>query len=347
MALGLGGVALAVTLPTTFTAGAPISASQINANFEALNTGKQENLVGNPVVSSTGAELLRLNEDGGFSVQGTLSGTGSVPVTGEGTRMMWIPSKSAFRVGTLGFGSGTAWDDVNIGASSTAMGFNTTASGLSSTAMGTRTTASGDYSTAMGSHATAGQEGSFVYGDRSTTANVVATNTNQFIVRAVGGVRFYSSRNTNPALGSVAGCFLFDAGTGWSCTSDRNAKTAFQSGDAQGVLEKVARLPLHTWQMKGQSARVRHLGATAQDFRAAFGLGENETSINSVDADGVALAAIQGLNAKVDAKQKTIDAQQRINDAQTITIRQQGAEMASLKQQNEDILARLDQLEAK
>jgi len=40
----------------------------------------------------------------------------------------------------------------------------------------------------------------------------------------------------------------------------------------------------------------------AQDFRAAFGLGENDPTITTVDADGVALAAIQGLNAKLEEK---------------------------------------------
>lgn len=33
----------------------------------------------------------------------------------------------------------------------------------------------------------------------------------------------------------------------------------------------------------------------AQDFYAAFGLGESEKHIGTIDADGVALAAIQGL----------------------------------------------------
>ena len=47
---------------------------------------------------------------------------------------------------------------------------------------------------------------------------------------------------------------------------------------------------------------MRHLGPTAQDFRAAFGLGHNDTTISSVDAPGVALAAIQGLNAKLEAR---------------------------------------------
>lgn len=38
-----------------------------------------------------------------------------------------------------------------------------------------------------------------------------------------------------------------------------------------------------------------------QDFRAAFGLGESDVAINTIDADSVALSAIQGLNAKLES----------------------------------------------
>jgi hypothetical protein len=40
----------------------------------------------------------------------------------------------------------------------------------------------------------------------------------------------------------------------------------------------------------------------AQDFRAAFGLGSDDKIITKVDVNGVALAAIQGLNAKLEAR---------------------------------------------
>ena len=40
----------------------------------------------------------------------------------------------------------------------------------------------------------------------------------------------------------------------------------------------------------------------AQDFSAAFGVGEKETMIATIDADGVALAAIQGLYEIVQEK---------------------------------------------
>ena len=58
-------------------------------------------------------------------------------------------------------------------------------------------------------------------------------------------------------------------------------------------------MAVQTWAYT-KSAGVRHLGPVAQDFKAAFGLGSSDKHIATVDADGVALAAIQGLNQKVE-----------------------------------------------
>jgi len=44
----------------------------------------------------------------------------------------------------------------------------------------------------------------------------------------------------------------------------------------------------------------------AQDFHAAFGLGADDKHIADVDEGGVALAAIQGLNQKLNAKDAEI-----------------------------------------
>jgi hypothetical protein len=65
------------------------------------------------------------------------------------------------------------------------------------------------------------------------------------------------------------------------------------------VLAKVAALPLSEWNYKLEGAGRRHVGPMAQDFQAAFGLnGGDDKHISVVDETGVALAAIQGLNAK-------------------------------------------------
>lgn len=80
-------------------------------------------------------------------------------------------------------------------------------------------------------------------------------------------------------------------------TSDRNAKENFSPVDTREILDKVAELPLSIWNFKGDDADTRHLGPMAQDFHATFGLGDTDTGIATVDLDGVALAAIQGLNS--------------------------------------------------
>jgi trimeric autotransporter adhesin len=53
---------------------------------------------------------------------------------------------------------------------------------------------------------------------------------------------------------------------------------------------------------------TQHVGPMAQDFHAAFGVGPDDKHIATVDADGVALAAIQGLNQKLEQQLKEKDA---------------------------------------
>jgi hypothetical protein len=60
----------------------------------------------------------------------------------------------------------------------------------------------------------------------------------------------------------------------------------------------------------------------AQDFKAAFGLGNDDRSIGTVDSEGVALAAIQGLNQKLD--------QQR---AENVELKRELVELKMLVQQ--------------
>jgi hypothetical protein len=88
--------------------------------------------------------------------------------------------------------------------------------------------------------------------------------------------------------------------------SDRNLKENFEEIDAKEVLAKVANLPITKWNYKADENRTLHIGPMAQDFKAAFGLGDNEKKISMMDSDGVALAAIKGLSQIVDDKNKEI-----------------------------------------
>lgn len=90
----------------------------------------------------------------------------------------------------------------------------------------------------------------------------------------------------------------FCTGTAWVDVCDKNAKEGFAEICPEEVLKKVADLPVTTWRYKGQDKL--HIGPTAQDFYAAFGFGESDTTITAVDTNGVSLAAIKGLKAEND-----------------------------------------------
>ncbi len=88
--------------------------------------------------------------------------------------------------------------------------------------------------------------------------------------------------------------------------SDREVKRDFAPVNPREILDKITRLPIQTWSYAGK-VEVRHAGPVAQEFRAAFGLGEDDRHIATVDADGVALLAIQGLNQKLEEKNREIE----------------------------------------
>jgi Chaperone of endosialidase len=69
--------------------------------------------------------------------------------------------------------------------------------------------------------------------------------------------------------------------------------------DGAEVLEKLASLPISSWNYIGDDPSVRHLGPMAQDFAKAFGLGADERLISGIDAQGVAMVAIQALYRRV------------------------------------------------
>jgi len=77
--------------------------------------------------------------------------------------------------------------------------------------------------------------------------------------------------------------------------SDRGVKENFEAVDGREVLARLAKIPIESWNLKSQDPSIRHIGPMAQDFYSAFCVGEDNRHIGTTDADGVALAAIQGL----------------------------------------------------
>jgi hypothetical protein len=146
---------------------------------------------------------------------------------------------------------------------------------------------------AAGYHARDVHAGAFVWSDYVSGSKTVSdTVKNEFVVRASGGTEIYSSEALSSGVELAAG-----GGSGAS-VSDSNVKTDIVPLDDGSVSAKVAALPLSTWQYKSERG-VRHVGPMAQDFYAAFGVGEDDRHITSIDEDGVALAAIKALNRKM------------------------------------------------
>jgi len=190
-----------------------------------------------------------------------------------------------------------------------------------------------------------GDEGSFVWAG-SMGSIFTSTGPNQFGVRTAGV--FFGAVNAASVLlpagrfiNTASGAHLTTGGT-WTNASSRTLKTAFEDVDPLAVLGKVASLPLRTWAYK-DSVEGRHLGPVAEDFKALFGLGGDGTSIATVDADGVALAAIQGLNQKLEAENAALRAELAEHDR---AFEAQRAQHAQSQAQSAAFEARLRALEA-
>jgi hypothetical protein len=65
------------------------------------------------------------------------------------------------------------------------------------------------------------------------------------------------------------------------------------------MLNKINTLPVTEWDYKTEGPTVKHIGPVAQDFYAAFGVGNNNTSISTIDPAGIALLGIQALSKQI------------------------------------------------
>jgi len=178
-------------------------------------------------------------------------------------------------------------------SSSIAIGYHPTASGKFAMCFSNYGTASGNNSVAMGYHANSTHDGSFVYADKSTETDLNSTAENQFMVRASGGTIFYTSSDLSTGVVLAAG-----AGA-WSILSDSTKKENIKPITLINYLDKLNTIEVYSWNYKSQSDSITHIGPMAQDFHATFNLGNDPTTINSGDFDGINLVLLKGLNQKL------------------------------------------------
>jgi trimeric autotransporter adhesin len=253
---------------------------------------------------------------GGFSANAVLAGAVGSTISGGGESVAANLVSDNF--GTVGGGEDNVAGDQDAGNDPTTSEFATVAGGLSNTASGTDSTVGGGQnniasalwsavpggagntagglaSFAAGFRAKANHRGAFVWAD-SQIADMNSSSTDQFIARALGHFFLQSDSTLDDQSGFIntsTGAFLSTGGT-WTNASSRTLKEGFAQVKPERILEKVAALPITSWHYKAEPG-ARHIGPVSEDFHRAFGVGENPRSIGTVDADGVALAAIQGL----------------------------------------------------
>src|SRR5207249_993488 len=215
-----------------------------------------------------------ITDANGWAATGTF-GSGVIPVTGPGVRLMWYPRKAALRGGGV---PTTQWDDVYIGNysvalgsgttasaeaatalgrntrasgqrslatgagsvasgfSSTAMGYTTTASGFISTALGNSTVSSSNFSTAMGDHAAATSDAATAMGEGATASGDASTAMGGHTTASGDFSTAMGDRAAATAVGSTAMGILTTASGSGSTAMGQNTTASGQGSTAMGAL---------------------------------------------------------------------------------------------------------------
>jgi FtsZ-binding cell division protein ZapB len=173
--------------------------------------------------------------------------------------------------------------------------------------------ADGDYSFAVGREArTDGNDGAVVFADSSADE-----------VRAQGPDEIRSQMPIYaPNLNN---------------TSARAAKTAIEPVDTETVLTGVESLEVSTWEFK-ETDDVKHIGPMAEEFHETFDVGADDGTIATVDADGVAIAAVQELADRTDEL-----AEENEQLREDLTEKQE--RIARLEAENEELRERVESIE--
>jgi hypothetical protein len=249
------------------------------------------------------ATLLVGCADGGSSVT---HAAGAVPVTPQGIdasvqgspgrsvhsgvrRTLAVPTCSG--AGGYSFVGGSGGLNINIAGGS----YSVVGGGEGNQACDSWSTIAGGYFNAVSHGTSSNPYDSFIGGGES---NIITGNDSD---SAIVGGNSNSVSNAESAIvaGETNSVVARDSLVGAGETNAiNNLKTDVAQLDDAAVLAKVAALPIERWSYKSERG-VRHVGPMAQDFYAAFGVGEDDKHITSIDEDGVALAAIKALHARV------------------------------------------------
>ncbi|MDD4976131.1 MAG: tail fiber domain-containing protein, partial [Bacteriovorax sp.] len=178
-----------------------------------------------------------------------------------------------------------------------------------------------------------------------------------------GGAHWYASNDGTGSWNVASAVVLWTATGVLQGASSRAWKENFTALKKPEILQKINRLNISRWNYKTEGAGITHIGPIAEDWAQEFGTGEDNKHIALIDEAGVALAGVQGLSQEQDQLKKKIEKSEAVHDYLFQWIKNSFKEVtawlqdhdkkilklqvenARLKEQNELILKRLDQLE--
>ncbi|GGD42188.1 hypothetical protein GCM10011514_02700 [Emticicia aquatilis] len=205
--------------------------------------------------------LLKPNDDGIISKNVALCSTcatfgNTVPVSGGGTRLMWLPKLSAFRAGTVENNT-NYWDTGLVGNWSFAGGYNTVAKGNWSTAFGLQTRVLANLGTAFGWQVEANDFTMFACGS--------------FNVIPIGSTDIFNPNEQ-----------LFAVGNGTSEANRKNAFTILKNGNTGiGIADPISSLDIQGSNL-GFRSHFNYKGDSSEDTYIRGGKVGSQVLINDV-----------------------------------------------------------------
>lgn len=162
--------------------------------------------------------------------------------------------------------------------------------------------------------------------------SLVGSGGPELIVRSNGSVTMGPGGAANFDLDGVgnldiAGDFTAN---GVFYPSSRELKHEFSPVDNQGILDRLMKLPITEWSYRADGSFSRHIGPVTEDFEELFGMGTREGRLNALDLSGVTLAAIQGVNQRLEDRDQLIanlESQQQVLKSQNLALQQQNQEL--------------------
>jgi len=276
----------------------PIDSNSAGGTYSTISGGRQH--IASGFFTAIGGGSHNAADGQGATVGGGINnkarGTGSV-VSGGGSLFPADSNSALGDYSTIGGGRGNIASGYGATVSG---GERNVASGHLATVIGGSNAAARDLnSLAFGYAARANHQSSVVIKASSNSDSTASGINDQMVLMAENN--FYITNTTGVAPSSAqrlintsSGAYLTTGGT-WTNSSDRNLKENLTPVDRRWVLSKVAELPITMWNYRAESRDAKHIGPTAQDFYALFGVGSDDKSISTVDPAGIALVAIQQL----------------------------------------------------